>query len=305
MIVGIDEVGRGAWAGPLCIAAVGLGGTEIVGLTDSKKLSKKKRESYELQIKKVAPLVGIGWVSAAHIDRIGMSEALKLASRRAMAQIDCEDITQIIIDGTIMLLDDPRATTMKQADLLVPIVSAASIIAKVARDRYMEQIEHVFPGYCHGKHVGYGTSAHHDAIKTLGTTPLHRMSFSPMNGVIKSKKQPVKEKPRPEGAIAEDAAAMHLKSHGYKIIEQNWKTKWCEIDLIASKGNRVHFVEVKYRRVNSWGDGLSAITPKKLNQMSFAAKLWMSSHPYDLVSLSCLSLSGEDFRIEDHIEVII
>lgn len=180
MIVGIDEVGRGAWAGPLCVAAAGLGDAQIEGLTDSKKLSKKKRDYYSLLIKQQAPLIGIGWVSAAVIDRIGMSEALKLASRRAFAQIDGPEVTQIIIDGTIMLLDDPRATTMKQADLLVPSVSAASIVAKVARDTYMEEISQVFADHKFTGHVGYGTAAHHAMIKQFGTTPIHRMSFAPM-----------------------------------------------------------------------------------------------------------------------------
>jgi len=84
MIVGIDEVGRGAWAGPLVVGVVGLGGVTIDGLTDSKLLSKKKREKFATQIKQSAPLVGIGWVSAVDIDAIGLSGALKLAARRAM-----------------------------------------------------------------------------------------------------------------------------------------------------------------------------------------------------------------------------
>lgn len=303
MIVGIDEVGRGAWAGPLCIAAVGLGGVEMPGLTDSKKLTKKKREYYSREIKTRAKLVGIGWVSATQIDRIGMSRSLKLAATIAFAQIDCEEVTQIIVDGTIMLLDDPRATTMKHADLLVPSVSAASIVAKVARDTYMEQVEQVFPGYGHNTHVGYGTKKHHEAIETLGTTPLHRMSFAPM----KSDRKPSLSVTRPlsDGQKAEFEAVRYLQASGYQIIDQNWKTKWCEIDIIAHKANCVYFVEVKYRRKNIWGDGLVAITPKKLRQMTFAARMWMASHQYEQASLSCVSMSGESYTVGEHIEVIV
>src|SRR5690606_11380654 len=162
MIVGIDEVGRGAWAGPLVVGAVLLGGVEIDGLTDSKKLTKKQRELLDIEIRQKARGVGLGWVSAKDIDKIGLSGALKLASRRAVAHIRHE-YREIIVDGTIRLLDDPRVTLMKKADFLVPSVSAASIVAKVARDNYMRHVDGVFPGYKFRGHVGYGTAAHRAA----------------------------------------------------------------------------------------------------------------------------------------------
>lgn len=179
MIVGIDEVGRGAWAGPMVVGAVLLGDTVIEGLTDSKKLTKKQRERLDIEIRQRAIAIGIGWVSAKQIDLIGLSEALKLASRRALAQIR-HDYHEIIIDGTIALIDDPRVTLMKKADLLVPCVSAASIVAKVARDNYMRHLDDVFPGYSFAGHVGYGTASHRQAIETCGVTPLHRLSYAPL-----------------------------------------------------------------------------------------------------------------------------
>jgi ribonuclease HII len=179
MIVGIDEVGRGAWAGPLAVGAVLLGEEHLEGLTDSKLLSKKQRERLDIEIRQYARGIGIGWVSARQIDTIGLSEALKLASRRALAQITHE-YTEIIIDGTIALIDDPKVTLMKKADLLIPSVSAASIIAKVARDNYMAQLDQVFPGYNFAKHVGYGTQAHRTAITERGVVPVHRLSFAPL-----------------------------------------------------------------------------------------------------------------------------
>ncbi|HSW99557.1 MAG TPA: ribonuclease HII [Patescibacteria group bacterium] len=179
MIVGIDEVGRGAWAGPMVVGAVLLGDATIDGLTDSKKLTKKQRERLDIEIRQKAVAIGIGWVSAKQIDTIGLSDALKLASRRALAQIRNE-YDEIIIDGTIALIDDPRVTLMKKADLLVPCVSAASIVAKVARDNYMRHLDQVFPGYAFTGHVGYGTLLHRQAIETLGVTPLHRLSYAPL-----------------------------------------------------------------------------------------------------------------------------
>lgn len=298
MIIGIDEVGRGAWAGPLLVGAVALDGSVVEGLTDSKKLTKKRREVLAHELKRSGARVGLGWVSARDIDRIGMSEALKLAARRALQRIDGNDIEQIIIDGTIRLIDDPRVTTLKQADLIIPAVSAASIMAKVARDAYMAQMDVALPGYGFTGHVGYGTAAHQQALKDVGPSPIHRMSFAPLKDLPVV--DDVKTKPISAGQVAETFAAEYLESEGFVVVERNWKTKWCEIDIIATKDDVLHFVEVKYRRNDRSGDGLEAITPKKQQQMHFAAQLWLHTHqqfPHRNVQLAAMSLSGQPIRL--------
>jgi ribonuclease HII len=183
MILGIDEVGRGPWAGPLVIGAVVLGETTIEGLTDSKKLSRKRREALDICIRRDAAAWSLGWVSAEEIDTIGLSAALRLATRRAVEQIKAP-YRAIIIDGTINFLEGTSksayVTTLPKADLLAPSVSAASIIAKVARDSYMSKQDVIYPGYGFSAHVGYGTAAHRMAIDNLGVTPLHRLSFAPL-----------------------------------------------------------------------------------------------------------------------------
>ncbi|MEO5950085.1 MAG: ribonuclease HII [Candidatus Saccharimonadales bacterium] len=183
MILGIDEVGRGPWAGPLVVGAVVLGDIPIEGLTDSKKLTKKRREELDAIIRRDAAGFGLGWVSADELDSIGLSAALRLATRRAVEQVTSA-YSEIIIDGTInFLANTSRAayvTTIPKADLLVPSVSAASIIAKVARDAFMTDQDAVYPGYGFKTHVGYGTPAHRQAIENLGVTPLHRLSFAPL-----------------------------------------------------------------------------------------------------------------------------
>ena len=297
MIVGIDEVGRGAWAGPLLVGAVALNDTAIEGLTDSKKLTKKRRETLAHQLKRSNARIGLGWVSARDIDRIGMSEALKLASERALRRVDGEDVEQIIIDGTIRLIDDPRVTTLKQADLIIPAVSAASIAAKVARDAYMAQMDHALPGYNFAGHVGYGTAAHSEALNSHGPSPMHRMSFAPL------KSAHIADAVVHEVTMAEAAevfASEYLISEGYEIIERNWKTKWCEIDIVALKDGVIHFVEVKYRKTDRSGDGLAAITATKHRQMTFAARMWLHAHqqfPHKGVQLSAMSLSGQPIRL--------
>lgn len=335
MILGIDEVGRGPWAGPLVVGAVVLGGTTIDGLTDSKKLSKKRREELDVVIRDQAIGYGLGWVHADEIDEVGLAEALRLATIRAVEQVNTP-YHEIIIDGTINFLADTGkgqyVTTMKKADLLVPSVSAASIIAKVARDNYMAEQDGIYDGYKFAAHVGYGTAAHRAAIEKRGITPLHRLSFAPLakyrsptnrvtvssgshvtpngvDGVRSPKKRPPDSSvgdgadSRPSnymGAVAEDEAANYLLCHGHDIVERNWKTKYCEIDIVSYKDGTVYFTEVKYRKSAGQGGGLAAITTKKLNQMKFAAKLYAQSKKLDETDLrlAAMSLTGNPPEVE-------
>ncbi len=183
MILGVDEVGRGPWAGPLVVGAVVLNGAVIEGLTDSKKLTKKRREELNREILDSSASVGLGWVHADELDQMGLSQSLVEATKRAVEQVTAS-YYEIIIDGTVNFLASTEkgqfVTTMKKADLLIPSVSAASIIAKVARDKYMEEQDIIYIGYDFKSHVGYGTAKHRDAINELGVTPLHRLSFAPL-----------------------------------------------------------------------------------------------------------------------------
>lgn len=181
MIVGIDEVGRGCWAGPVVAGAVLFDdATTIPGLKDSKKLTKKQRERLDADIRIVAVAYGLGWVEPAAVDSLGLTEAVRLAMRRAFDSL-AAGYDEIIIDGNYnYFADNPKARALVGADNLVPAVSAASVIAKVARDRFMaEQAVH-FPGYGFETHVGYGTAAHRAAIQLQGLCMLHRRSFKPI-----------------------------------------------------------------------------------------------------------------------------
>lgn len=278
MIVGIDEVGRGAWAGPLVVGAVLLGGAEIAGLTDSKKLTKKQREVLDGEIRRRAHGIGLGWVSAKQIDEIGLGPSLKLATRRAVAHLRHHTYTEIIIDGTVRFLDDPRVTLMKKADLLVPSVSAASIVAKVARDNYMKHLDLVFPGYGFKRHVGYGTAAHQQAIREAGASPVHRLSFAPLHVYQTAEAPRAKITTKHIGDAAENETALYLQTQGHEIIARNWRTKYCEIDIVSRLQDTLYFTEVKYRKNDVQGGGIAAITPKKHQQMSFAAEFFAAKH---------------------------
>lgn len=273
MILGIDEVGRGPWAGPLVIGAVVLGDVLIEGLTDSKKLSKKRREALDVVIREKAAGFGLGWVHAEEIDVVGLSEALKRATIRAVEQIKVP-YHEIIIDGTINFLKETSkgkyVTTLAKGDLLIPAISAASIIAKVARDTYMAEQDSLYSGYNFAKHVGYGTALHKAAIEKYGVTPLHRRSFAPIAKITGISTKSI-------GDEAEQLVASFLETKGHKILARNWKTKFCEIDIISKKNDRLYFTEVKYRTSDRQGGGLTAITPKKHQQMAFAAQLFVSA----------------------------
>lgn len=311
MVVGIDEVGRGPWAGPLVFGAVVLGDNNIEGLTDSKKLSAKRREQLNDEIMQKAHAVGLGWVSANELDELGMSEALKVACRRALEQITVP-YQQIILDGTINFLKDtgkgPYVTTMAKADLLVPSVSAASIVAKVARDRYMAKQDDIYPGYGFGSHVGYGTSAHRIAIEKYGVTPLHRLSFAPLAKYAVIEGRDVVSRSSPAivnaGAAREEAASRYLSSLGYTVLERNWRVKAGEVDIIAEKDGVVHFVEVKYRKNHNQGGGIAAITPTKLKHMERAASLWMQRYGDRDSRLSVIEVTGENYKVTQFLEQV-
>lgn len=307
MILGIDEVGRGPWAGPLVVGAVVLGDDLIEGLTDSKKLSAPRRALLAEQIRSTARGYGIGWVDAAEIDQIGLSAALRLATVRAVEQISTS-YHDIIIDGTVNFLTDTRkgqfVTVMKKADLLIPAVSAASIIAKVARDEYMIDQAESYPEYGFDSHVGYGTARHRKAIEQHGITPLHRLSFEPLasyrSAPVSIPKNKSVETSKQRGDKAEMIVADYLRSLGHHIIDRNWKTRYCEIDIISQLESTLYFTEVKYRNTNSRGSGLDAITAKKLRQMTFAARFYLTHKKIQLSArLAAASVSGDEYTVDE------
>jgi ribonuclease HII len=188
-VIGLDEVGRGCWAGPLVAAAVVLPGAHsIVGLNDSKKLSKKQRESLDLLIREKALGIGIGWVWPEDIDSGGITKAVKIAMFRAFAQLGAEytgHYDEIIVDGNINYLANvSKSSAMIKADGSIPAVSAASIIAKVARDNYMADIASEYPQYGFAGHVGYGTAEHIAALRQYGVTAIHRRSYKPIRALL-------------------------------------------------------------------------------------------------------------------------
>lgn len=185
MIVGIDEVGRGSWAGPLLVVAARAKADLPEDLADSKLLSKNKRqELYELILQTCE--LGEGWVEPEEIDEYGLSRAMKLGVLKALVGLGALPEEEIIMDGSINYCpaDYINVKTIIKADALHPIVSAASIYAKVTRDNYMARISNFYPHYQFEKHVGYGTKLHQELLKTYGISKIHRQSFKPIKDFV-------------------------------------------------------------------------------------------------------------------------
>jgi ribonuclease HII len=176
-IVGIDEAGRGPLAGPVVAAAVILPeGFALSGLTDSKKLSAKQREAFYPEIRRSARAVGVGVASAAEIDRINILQATLLAMQRAVSRLPVA-ADYLLIDGITPLPVIIPQRTLKKGDSRSLSIAAASVIAKVVRDRIMLAVDRQFPGYGFAVHKGYGTALHRQAIAEKGPVKPHRSSF--------------------------------------------------------------------------------------------------------------------------------
>jgi len=179
-IAGIDEVGRGPLFGPVVAAAVILApGCHLHGLTDSKKLSEKKRDEFEIQIRANAIAWAIAAVDVETIDRINIRQASLLAMRLAVQQLALSP-DFLLIDGRDSIDWPCPQQAVIQGDAISLSIAAASVIAKVHRDRLLVDLDRQFPGYGLASHKGYGSPEHLAALTRLGPTPLHRKSFHPV-----------------------------------------------------------------------------------------------------------------------------
>jgi ribonuclease HII len=177
---GVDEAGRGPLAGPVVAAAVILNiALPIAGLADSKKLSARRREMLYALIVRDAASYGIGFASVEEIDQLNIYHATLLAMQRAIGALAIAP-THALIDGNVCPSLPCVATAIVQGDVTVPAISAASILAKVTRDRLMDQLAVTYPAYGFERHRGYPTVAHLRALQAYGVSAVHRRSFRPV-----------------------------------------------------------------------------------------------------------------------------
>ena len=345
-IVGIDEVGRGPLAGPLVVGAVIFKDEKssaewITQLKDSKKLSAKKREQIAITADQHV-YFALGWVSSSELDQIGITRALELAATRAIVELAsvCPNISQIVIDGNLNFLKNtkfsPKVTTLIKADAEIKQVSAASILAKVARDRYMMKLAEKYPTYGFEKHMGYGTASHLLVLREFGPCPEHRFSYTPVRlaaenlkkssstNVIKNTASnlalsPLKSSQTPQkpssisivleesqkttaiGRAAESLVADHLSYLGHHILARNFRTKSYEIDIISQYDNCLYFTEVRCRSSKSKAHitPLDTISHKKRQQIIFAAENFIQTFNYS--TLSSKSQADPEIQLENQL----
>ncbi len=284
LVAGIDEVGRGPLAGPVVAAAVILPKEcKIEGVNDSKKLSAKKREElYDIILEK-AVSYGIGVVSNERIDEINILQATYEAMREALSQLQPK-ADYILADAvTIPMVSIPQRGIIK-GDAKSMSIGAASIVAKVYRDRMMEAYEEVYPGYGFASNKGYGAAEHIEGIKKQGITPIHRKTF------VKNFLPREGDTTTDKGQRGEALAAKQMEKMGYEIMERNFHALKAEIDIIAKKDNVIVFTEVKYRKSEEMGTPAEAVNHWKQQHIIRAAKVYIAQ--------KCLMEMGYDFRFD-------
>jgi ribonuclease HII len=177
IVAGIDEAGRGPLAGPVvAAAAIFREGTDITGINDSKKLTRAKRERLYGRIYEEAISIGIGIIDPIEIDRINILQAALLSMRIAVDNL-CPRPDFLLIDGTFTIRSSIAQRAIKKGDTQSLSIAAASIVAKVSRDRIMTRYSQDLPEYGFDKHMGYGTRMHLEAIRLFGASPIHRQTF--------------------------------------------------------------------------------------------------------------------------------
>ena len=183
-VCGVDEAGRGPWAGPVCAAAVILDPANApAGLDDSKKLTHLKREALESEIKARAVAWCVGWASVEEIGQLNILQATGLAMHRAVEGLAVTPVFALV-DGNYRFRLPCEIRTVVKGDSLSASIAAASILAKTARDRLMVEMDAAYPGYGFAAHKGYHAPVHVEALKALGPSPIHRRGWAPIRDLL-------------------------------------------------------------------------------------------------------------------------
>ena len=193
ILAGVDEVGRGPLAGPVYASAVAIAPADadsflegpLAGLTDSKKLTEARREDFSATLHLLSHVrIGIGAASVAEIDAMNILRATHLAMRRAVLDLGDPQPAHVLVDGLPVKGLPCPSTAIVKGDAQSLLIAAASVVAKVARDHLMEELDAQYPGYGFASNKGYGTAEHLEALRRLGVSPVHRRSFAPVADIL-------------------------------------------------------------------------------------------------------------------------
>ena len=287
-VAGLDEVGRGTLAGPVAAGAVILPKKprrKLFNLVrDSKQMSAPQREEAYTLIIRSAQSCAVGWADASEIDRYGIVPSVRLAMRRALGRL-AEPPEYLLIDALALPSTNLPQTSIVRGDSKSLSIAAASVIAKVERDRFMIDLAESYPGYGFESHKGYATQQHLEAIKELGQSPMHRMTFRP---VAYAKDRLKRVHPSVAGEWAESFVVRDLIDRGMEILSRNYRTRFGEVDIVARDGTTLTIIEVRARRSTSFGSPAETISRAKARRITAACHEYLQRH----------KLTDADWRID-------
>ena len=269
----MDEAGRGPLAGDVYAAAVILKpDTVIEGLNDSKKLTEKKRELLFDEICEKAEAYCVAVATVEEIDRLNILQATFLAMRRAVEGLGVKP-KLVLVDGNRNPELPVHSRLVVKGDGTSACIAAASILAKVSRDRYMAELAEQYPQYGFEKHKGYGSKLHYQMLDAHGISPVHRKSF--LKKYVRGEESPAQKR----GRLGEEAVCGWLLSEGCTIAARNYSAPpYGEIDIVAEKDGITAFVEVKTRKEGARVSGAAAVTPSKQKKLILAASQYADTH---------------------------
>lgn len=285
VVAGIDEAGRGPLAGPVVAAAVILRtGEALDGVRDSKMMSPEERAVCFDLIRERAVSVGVGMADHETIDRINILRATHHAMREALADLAVRP-DHALIDGRPVHPFPILQTAIVKGDSLSASIAAASVIAKVTRDRIMEEMDAHHPGYGFASHKGYATSEHLESLERHGPCPIHRRSFAPVARLLgldghQATLSFESHDRAATGQAGETVAVRHLRRLGWVIHCERYRCREGEIDIVAEERECVVFVEVKTLKGRD-SSPAEAVNARKRARILAAAEAWLAEQQRD------------------------
>lgn len=279
-VAGVDEAGRGPLAGPVVAAAVVLPtGFCHHPLDDSKRMNPRSRETAYEAITGEADAWAVGIATAAEIDRHNILGAVHLAVARALEGLE-PPADFALVDGRPLTSCPLPHQALVKGDARSRAIAAASVVAKVTRDRMMVELDGRHPGYGLAEHKGYATAEHLDAIDRLGPSPVHRRSFGRRAAQLELPvSSPAASSPQAWGLEAEELVAADYRARGYRVVARRWRGGGGELDLVCSRAGEVVLVEVKAARSEGAGDPLDWLQPDQRRRWRHSASAWLAQHP--------------------------
>ena len=279
VVAGVDEAGRGSLAGPVVAACVVIPAHwDATGINDSKKLSPAAREQAYDRLRASGAAIGVGSASHSEITEANILRATHIAMRRAIEACPVRPECLLIDGRPVPLLPMPSVAIVR-GDAVSISIAAASIVAKVTRDRMMNDLAILYPHYRFDVNKGYPTPEHLEALRDHGPCPIHRAGFAPVKAAAGLLPGQIRPSERAEtGAAGEQWAVVYLERLGHKILATRYRAHHAEIDIVSLDGSSVVFTEVKSSRRARTEPPAAMLSAAQQERIGQAAELFLAEH---------------------------